>query len=380
MKKNYSKVIFVLLVFCVICFGSSWVTAESTYTITDLGTLGIQIQELPPFDGWPGECHPLCRLSGNYTESSIAYGMNNKGQVVGANRVEIEVVDDSGAKFGTIYKYYPFLWTKKDGISNLGSLGGDCGIARGINDKGHVVGDSSLVKNSYSYFAFLWSKEKGMVSLGGPGSKGSSALSINNSDHVVGWSYVDGTYHAFLWTKQEGMVDLGTLESLPPFPPPYTSTAFDINNRGQVVGRGTIGAFFWTSKGGMKALITPDGWTNSSADAINDAGQVVVNSFAGNAFLWTEQGGMVDLGTMGNYHIRVSDINNRGDFVGRLSWFDYSSAFVFADGEFHELKDYLPYNSGWELREAIAINDQGQICGTGYINNEEHAFLLTPVP
>jgi hypothetical protein len=36
--------------------------------------------------------------------------------------------------------------------------------------------------------------------------------------------------------------------------------------------------------------------------------------------------------------------------------------------------------SGWELLDASAINDAGQITGQGLIGGEYHAYLLTPVP
>ncbi len=45
-----------------------------------------------------------------------------------------------------------------------------------------------------------------------------------------------------------------------------------------------------------------------------------------------------------------------------------------------DLNTLIPPNSGWILTEARGINDAGQITGTGTINGETHAFLLTPVP
>src|SRR4029079_3671624 len=36
--------------------------------------------------------------------------------------------------------------------------------------------------------------------------------------------------------------------------------------------------------------------------------------------------------------------------------------------------------SGWELLDGSDINDAGQITGQGLINDEYHAYLLTPVP
>ena len=40
--------------------------------------------------------------------------------------------------------------------------------------------------------------------------------------------------------------------------------------------------------------------------------------------------------------------------------------------------DALLASADWALMEARAIDNLGQIAGTGIINGQEHAFLLTP--
>jgi probable HAF family extracellular repeat protein len=42
------------------------------------------------------------------------------------------------------------------------------------------------------------------------------------------------------------------------------------------------------------------------------------------------------------------------------------------------LQDCIPTDSGWILSEASAINNRGQIVGTGTIDGKTHAFILTP--
>jgi hypothetical protein len=39
----------------------------------------------------------------------------------------------------------------------------------------------------------------------------------------------------------------------------------------------------------------------------------------------------------------------------------------------------IPVDSGWELNIAQAINDRGEIAGTGTIHGASHAFLLKQI-
>jgi hypothetical protein len=43
-----------------------------------------------------------------------------------------------------------------------------------------------------------------------------------------------------------------------------------------------------------------------------------------------------------------------------------------------DLNSLIPAGSGWVLTGASAINDSGGIVGTGVVNGQAHAFLLTP--
>jgi probable HAF family extracellular repeat protein len=77
-------------------------------------------------------------------------------------------------------------------------------------------------------------------------------------------------------------------------------------------------------------------------------------------------------------------INNRGQIVGfsdsDLSGSDIHKmhALLWEDGRMIELQTQIPNNSGWKLRRATGINDQGQITGFGQFNGKMRAFLLTP--
>jgi hypothetical protein len=45
-----------------------------------------------------------------------------------------------------------------------------------------------------------------------------------------------------------------------------------------------------------------------------------------------------------------------------------------------DLNTLIDPHTDWELLDAHDINDAGQITGQGRINEEYHAFLLTPIP
>jgi hypothetical protein len=45
-----------------------------------------------------------------------------------------------------------------------------------------------------------------------------------------------------------------------------------------------------------------------------------------------------------------------------------------------DLNDLIDPSLGWELQEARAINNAGQITGIGRIGGERRAFLLTLLP
>ena len=74
------------------------------------------------------------------------------------------------------------------------------------------------------------------------------------------------------------------------------------------------------------------------------------------------------------------DINDHGAVVG-LSSYTYwtnSHAFLWQGGVIRDLNDFVPPSSGWVLSAAYAINNAGQIVGTGTLNGQSRAWLLTP--
>ena len=179
---------------------TSWAVAAdpASYVVQDLGVL-------------PGN------------SSSIAFGINQKGDVVGWSMGP----DGTSA----------FLYTDANGIVRLPGLPDrPRAIARDLNDVGQVVGTANAGGVDLGH-AVLWTngivKDLGTL---GTGSY-SEGWAVNNFGQVVGSSYRNGGsfgVHGFLYTQARGMVDLT--------PNSDTGSALDINDAGQVTGYKTAAA------------------------------------------------------------------------------------------------------------------------------------------
>ena len=165
-----------------------------------------------------------------------------------------------------------------------------------------------------------------------------------------------------------------------------SSQATALNNSGMVAGnyrrRGTDGLYdlFVYDKGlGKKVLVVASNaqHTDFLCAAINARGQVVgmfraKDTRIAHLFAW-HNGILSDLGALGR-NGNVHDVNSARDIVGQSD----AGAFVYTKGALHDLNSLLPPDSGWNLWEATGINDAGQIVGTGILNGQTRAFLLTP--
>jgi probable HAF family extracellular repeat protein len=210
-----------------------------------------------------------------------------------------------------------------------------------------------------------------ITDLGTFGGLYSSAYDINNNGQVVGTANLEGdkASNAFLWTPDGGMRDLGTLGGA-------ESEAKDISPDGQVVGMaGTqysrFHAFLW--KDGVMRDIDdePESYGFSGASGINARGHVV-GSNAG-AFLWSADEGMKYLGFMG-----ASAINGNGQAVGSsdLSWGGDTHAYYWtAEEGARDIGTLVDFNNSG----ASDINNGGQVVGSSYPNDDRlaRAFLWT---
>ena len=308
-------------------------------------------------------------------------------------------------------------------FTTIGTLGGNSSAARDINASGQIVGFSGT-SNGLSH-AFLWDSGT-MYDLGTLGGNTSSALSINNSGQIVGFSeFPLMQSNAALWYS-------GAISNLN-----TSGIGQSINASGQIVGGRNSGYGFLIENGNITTL-TSLGGTSSYARSINDAGKIVGYSktsedLSTRATVWNNLVAS-DLGTLGGNNSSASSINNAGDIVGsagtsngvthatlwsnnlvtdlgtlsgdvgsyasdinsfgKIVGVSYNSlgqqtATLWDGTSAIDLNSYLSASdtaSGWVLREATAINDNGWIVGTASnsrLSISDQAFVLTstaPVP
>lgn len=229
-----------------------------------------------------------------------------------------------------------------DAVRDLGVLPGSTGgyawsEARDINNPGQVVGVAGAPDVPH---AFVWSH--GTMRDLGPG----EADAINDHGAVVGHTYDPETSitSSWLWTK-------GMRTQL------WLGVASDINNAGQVVGVDESGHAVLWHRGRLSVLPVPDWATSTSAYRINERGQVI--GWADNTAVVWHHGAVTVLGVLrgDDFAAAAAGINNRGEIVGTSMHDPFSTddaAFLWRAGAMIDV-------SCIENAQANAINDRGQI-------------------
>lgn len=208
---------------------------------------------------------------------AMAQFINERGQVVGWSYTSS--APNTSCPFFLPLALGSFIWDEKNGMRDIGNLGGTCAIATGVNNRGIVIGDN--VDDNPIERGFLW--DNGSIKdLGGSiGGNQTTAEAVSQAGEVVGVGTLAGelSYHATLWKHVGEITDLGTVDhDLCSFP-----TA--INSQAQIVGASlpscafdnNTRAFLWQdgSLFDLNALIPPGALLHlQSARDINDRGEI----------------------------------------------------------------------------------------------------------
>ena len=272
---------------------------------------------------------------------------------------------------------HAFVWDSTNGMTDIGTLGGDFSYALSINDSGIVAGYSYLSDNITTH-PFLWTATGGMVDIaaGLPRGTSSQASFINARGVVAGTSMVGGA-------GQVPAVRIGrTWTLLASLHMDRRNYGFGINKLEQVTGQqyadnDNVHAIFWDLRAGTNVFLpTYPGGANDVGNAINDhshvtgTGDLPTGGYA--ALIWFSTTAtpilIGNLGTDG--YTAGAGINNHDEVVG------FNSP-TLAGFYWNATLGIVPLQSlGGTVSAAFGINDSGMIAGfSSTVAGVNHAVL-----
>jgi probable HAF family extracellular repeat protein len=235
-----------------------------------------------------------------------------------------------------------------------------------VNNSGVMVGLIDPAAGNYPTLAVL--KNGNLQTLGSlPEYQGQvTSIAINNSGQIVGTVMFDGGSHGFLYSKGQ-LTDFSAFDG-------GVSGANAINNAGQIVGSEFLNAALFSN--GKITTLAP---SLSVAMDINDQGQVAINEYINNvaqAFVY-QDGQLHQLGDIGAANVTwASALNDAGEVVGYAG----SRAFLYSGGQMEDLDSLIDPALHLNLTAAVDINNLGQILAdSGGIGRPDEYYLLTPI-
>jgi probable HAF family extracellular repeat protein len=203
----------------------------------------------------------------------------------------------------------------------------------------------------------------------------STAFDLNDAGEVVGEFNGDVALRPF--RKSRG----GRLEALATLTGDAAGSAIGINSHGEAVGYSSgpqgIRAVWWTRAGAIRTLSGLPGADETRATTINDRGDIAgVSGPIGalHAVAWPRKGALVDLGALpGDTTSSAEAINSTGDVVGFSDGPSGTRAVLWTGGQIHNL-GVLP---GGDSSRARAINKRGEVVGTSTSHLGTRAFIWT---
>lgn len=247
--------------------GTGGASSATAYHVNDLGQVVGTMSGAAGGTGFLYSGGGMSALAG----SSSAYGINNSGIITGV----FGVTGSDGFAYPHAYSYSGGVFTDAGtliaeggsygrAINNAGVIAGYAEWATGANRPTNVISYQDGVLNDLGAFAGPWSY----------------GYSINDHGDIVGTgtiARIDGDLypHRALLYSDGVLYNIGSTEAN------AYSSAFDINNLGQIVGEaetaGVLHGFIYEDGVmiDLNTLIDPaSGWTIRDAQAINDLQQI----------------------------------------------------------------------------------------------------------
>lgn len=324
------------------------------------------------------------------------YTVTDLGIPAGGVSSSATAIDDAGNVAGSYLPttvaepIHAFRWSAATGLVDLGTLGGTNSFGSGISGA-RVVGSSSIASGDSHAFLRDGTGIHDLGTLGGGGIDASRALGVNAAGVAVGNSRTaNGFQRAAKWVNGVGS-DLGTLVGTPE----SNSLANAINASGVIVGSSDTVDFRthavkWT--GTTITDLGSVGTDTSVANAVNASGAAagnLVRSFSPRPARFA--GGVVtDIGIPTGFERgTATGINDAGLIVGSLQHQSGEAqgiqrGYIYDGTSIIDLSTLIA-GSGWTLTTAAAINNNGQIAGSGVstatgmgADRRTHALVLTP--
>jgi uncharacterized membrane protein len=300
--------------------------------------------------------------------------LNDRGEAVGLSR-------NLDAKQTAV------LW-RDEGVIDLGVtafLGvvaaSNGTVAQGINNKSEIVGTASGI---FTPASFYWNEGQ-LRNLGSP----TSARDINERGQIAGSSCgaVANNCPALLWEPD------GRVVSLQDLPGGFSiGDGWANNDRGEIVGNSWGSANVAEAVSWQGGVVEPLGAEGTAFD-INNRGQIVgvARVDERRAVIWQERELIVLPSRVGEVLSLLRDfsaalaINEHGVVVGRATVAppSQSGATLWQEGRAVDLNEVLcsPLPRSMSLTTAVDINERGEIAADAFDsgNTQSRAFVLTPV-
>jgi probable HAF family extracellular repeat protein len=307
-------------------------------------------------------------LLGSLGASSVAYGINYSGEIVGTSSPEAFPPGDAVAWSGTT----PTI---------LGPISsGANAVSTAVNASGVAVGYGSSLDSPSDYYAISWTSTTPTM-LGSLGGLRTEALAINASGEIAGYlTDPQGSSVAVEWTGTTPTV----LDSENAF---GSSEAFGLDDAGEAVGYLTPSAGLpvpveWTGTtptilqsvtgGGRSAALI-------SALAINASGEIVGTS-GRQAVEWTGTSATVLGAALGGNLAEATAINSLGQVVGYSGTTGGAFAgFIYTGGTSYNINSLLVPGSDENITNLYGINDSGVMVGVATVGSQQYAVQLNPV-